>query len=190
MSIYTKRGDDGDTSLPNERMTKFHPKVEALGAIDELNAHIGFARSLCSEPHLHARLEQIQQELFDVGTIVAMESNEPHEGLHEATKEMERLIDQWTEELPPLQQFILPSGTSLSASLHIARTICRRAEREVVRAHQTTALSFHMRQYMNRLSDFLFLFARKVNALAGQKEETYVRGSDVFQTKKRKSRKE
>lgn len=190
MSIYTKTGDGGETSVPKERMSKYHPRVEALGAIDELNAHIGFARSFCSDPYFHGLLERIQQELFDVGTIVAMQSDAPHDGLYEATKSMERLIDEWTEQLPPLQQFILPGGTTLSASLHIARTIARRAEREVVRAHDVHPLSLHMRQYMNRLSDFLFMFARKMNAVAGEKEETYVRGSDVFQTKKRKSRKE
>lgn len=154
MSISTKTGDDGTTSLRSgQRVQKNHPEVEFIGTLDELNAHIGLLRSMGSdEPYL----DVIQNELFELGS-----GAEPN--LQALEIELEKLESQ----LPPLQNFILPGGSSLAAQAHLARAVCRRAER----------LSTSPSPYLNRLSDYLFLFARKCNFASKTQEQIWRKNS-------------
>lgn len=155
MSIMTKTGDKGQTGLYNgERVPKNHLRIEAVGTLDELNAHLGLLRSMGG----HESLEVIQSDLFELGGLLATP------GTKAGFKEPLRFLDVWAQEveasLPPLQNFILPGGHLLSAQAHVARTVCRRAERLMV---QLTPLPQDALPYINRLSDFLFLLARKFN---------------------------
>jgi cob(I)alamin adenosyltransferase len=144
MRIYTRTGDTGETGLiGGQRVPKDDPRVEAYGTVDELNAVLGVARGYLRDQHeLDALLERIQNELFDIGAELA---SPPERAAQFQTIEerhiraMEEAIDRFEEELPPLRQFILPGGTQAAAYLHLARTVCRRAERQVVRlSHSST----------------------------------------------------
>lgn len=179
MKIYTKTGDSGQTGLwGGQRVSKDSLRVSAYGTADELNAVVGMACALLVPPHaaadspvaaaLHAPLTRVQQELFVLGADLAT----PGEGtrierVHERLIEtMEQEIDQFEQELEPLRQFILPGGTLVAAQLHLARTVCRRAERLVVTLSEHEPLNPVVIPYLNRLSDWFFVVARLANARA------------------------
>lgn len=171
--IYTRTGDAGDTGLATgDRVRKDDPRVEAYGTVDETNACLGLARLHCGEDAwLDACLERIQNDLFDLGADLATPDRPDlgWEALRVVDGQVERLereIDEINARLQPLTSFVLPSGTPLSAHLHLARTVCRRAEREAVRLEDRSAgaVSGPALRYLNRLSDLLFVAARRANA--------------------------
>jgi cob(I)alamin adenosyltransferase len=170
MKIYTKTGDSGETGLwGGLRIAKDAARVQAYGTIDECNAAIGVARASGTDAGLDAILAHIQNQLFVVGADLATPgeaANIPRIGAEEIAF-LEHSIDTLEQQLEPLKQFILPGGTLAAAQLHLARTICRRAERWVVGlARQEPTLSEHVGVYLNRLSDCLFVLARAANARA------------------------
>jgi len=180
VKIYTRTGDGGDTGLfGGGRVPKHERRVEAYGQVDELNAAIGFA--LAQEPRTFCRelLETVQKDLFTIGAELATPDPEklakalggPPLGRAQVAA-LEAAIDRYEPQLPALQQFILPGGVPKGAALHVARTVCRRAERAVVqlhRAQETGGLSSVV-PYLNRLSDLLFVLARVANHAAGASE--------------------
>ena len=167
--IYTKTGDAGETSLfGGGRVRKSDPRVDAYGEVDELNASVGVARAQADGSGLEHLLQTIQDQLFTVGAILATPSDSKayqHVPKIQAEwiSEMERAIDAFDEELPALKSFILPGGTALASSLHLARTVCRRAERRLVASQAEPQAMV----YLNRLSDLLFTMARVANFRAG-----------------------
>ncbi|MDP1860307.1 MAG: cob(I)yrinic acid a,c-diamide adenosyltransferase, partial [Gemmatimonadaceae bacterium] len=181
MKIYTKTGDAGHTGLfGGGRVEKDHPRVEAYGDVDELNAFIGLARSIEMMPRIDEVLVPIQRDLFSIGALLATPDHEKmREQLQKARidgeriAELERAIDDCERELEPLRSFILPGGTPKSSALHVARTICRRAERRVVALNREVGLPELAIIYLNRLSDLLFMLARVANHRAGAGEVTW-----------------
>ncbi len=171
--IYTRTGDDGTTGLATgERVEKWNLRVESYGAIDETNAAIGVARlHAAADPELDAMLGRIQNDLFDLGADLATpERDKPlaFEALRIVDAQVKRLeaeIDEINAAIPPLESFILPGGSALSAHLHVARTVCRRAERLIagLGATEGEKVSAPALAYANRLSDFLFVAARRAN---------------------------
>ena len=175
MKIYTRTGDSGETSLfDNSRVSKADARVDAYGEVDELNAALGVARSASLDPDIDEALVRIQRDLFAVGAQLADPSDRLAPRVTKAfvsdddVARLEQLIDRLEQEVPPLTRFILAGGTPAGAVLHLARTVCRRAERRVVAlTPQPDALLI---RYMNRLSDLLFVVARVVNHRARQPE--------------------
>jgi cob(I)alamin adenosyltransferase len=167
--IYTKTGDDGTTGLgANERVLKSSLRVSAFGTVDETNACTGLARLHCmNEPALDAMLMRIQNDLFDLGadlcTLKAKQGKEALRVIDAQVARLESEIDQLNENLAPLRSFVLPGGTPLSAYLHLARTVSRRAERLMVELARTEEVNEAALKYMNRLSDFFFVAARFAN---------------------------
>jgi cob(I)alamin adenosyltransferase len=175
VKIYTRTGDRGETGLfGGERVPKDHPRVAAYGAVDELNAAVGLARALDPPAFEDELLQRIQRQLFTVGAELATPDparlanalGGPPTGESDVT-ELEQAIDRLEAGLPPLKAFILPGGSPRGAALHVARTVCRRAERRVVGLARQTAISPAIVRYLNRLSDLLFVLARAANARAG-----------------------
>lgn len=175
MKIYTKTGDAGETALfGGGRLPKSDPRVAAYGEVDELNAWLGVARARAGEPALRDALERVQQDLFVLGAILATPNPARRKGEKFVLEEgriaaLEREIDGWEAELEPLQTFILPGGGPAGSLLHAARTVCRRAERAIV-ALEADDLPSSVLPYVNRLSDWLFVCARRVNAREGARE--------------------
>ena len=176
MKIYTKTGDAGETSLfDGSRVSKADHRVDAYGEVDELNACLGAARGVCRDADLRDALAGIQQQLFAVGARLADPSVKIAErvtkaGVREADVErLEQWIDRLETELPPLRRFILPGGGETGSWLHLARTVCRRAERRVV-ALGDGAVEPVVVRYLNRLSDLLFVMARASNHRQGVTE--------------------
>ena len=177
MKIYTRTGDDGETGLfGGGRVTKAHPRVEAYGAVDELNAGLGQCVEAVTDPEIRSWLGRVQKDLFHLGASLATPGAEEGSARPslpslpvERIGEMEGWIDLATEEAPELRRFILPGGTRGAAALHLARTICRRAERSVVRLADVPdePVSPEAVIYLNRLSDLLFVLARSANSHAG-----------------------
>jgi cob(I)alamin adenosyltransferase len=170
MKIYTKTGDQGTTMLwGGQRVSKDTLRIEAYGTIDELNALLGVARTTGNDAHIDALLDRIQQELFVLGGDLASPADSPRiERI--STPYVERLeqeIDSFENEIQPLRQFILPGGAAMAAHLHLARTVCRRAERHTVRLATNDSINPVALSYINRLSDWLFDLARLANARAG-----------------------
>lgn len=168
--IYTRAGDRGDTGLiGGQRVPKDHPRVEAYGAVDEVNASLGAARALTRETDLVEVFDRIQHRLFDLGAELATpKPPETPSAITEAeVKVLEGIIDLYQETLPPLREFILPAGSPLGAALHVARTVCRRAERRAVTLARREAVNPEIIRYLNRLSDLLFVLARVGNERAG-----------------------
>jgi cob(I)alamin adenosyltransferase len=176
VKIYTKTGDGGDTGLfGGPRVRKDDARVEAYGDVDELNAAVGAARALVEDPEIDRQLARIQEELFCVGAELAT----PHDArAHSAIppvdaawiERLEAAMDAWEGELAPLTRFVLPGGTRTAAALHLARTVCRRAERRVVSVAAQVEVDAHVLAYLNRLSDFLFVAARLANHRAHREE--------------------
>ena len=185
MKLYTKTGDTGKTSIIGGRVDKDHVRVEAYGTIDELNSIIGKAMTELDKKlfeDIMQDLEAIQHELFDGGGDLANVMKERHYKLtEEPIAVLEERIDKLTEEAPPLKRFILPGGSPAAATLHMARTVARRAERQTVTLmREIEDVSPVVQKYLNRLSDYLFAAARVVNFRLGLTDVEYVRGSDVF----------
>ena len=194
MKIYTRSGDKGQTSLwRGDRVAKCHERVEAYGDVDELNSCLGIALSTGGDAELLAWIREVQRDCFTVGSWLATvdasekigESKDPVSGkdvsgeadlgLNAAKVEkMEQQIDRWEKELPPLKNFILPGGSPLGAQLHLARAMCRRAERSCVRLiEKGNEVPVIVVQYLNRLSDALFVAGRYANHSAGVAEEIW-----------------
>jgi cob(I)alamin adenosyltransferase len=178
--IYTRAGDGGETSLGDlSRVSKLDARIAAYGTTDELNALIGAALASDCPLQLRQTLELVQNELFDVGADLSVPTSV--EGRLRVEQEMvdrlEALCDRFNEELPELRSFVLPGGTPAAAALHVARTVCRRAEREVLAAARQHELSPLVAVYLNRLSDLLFILARAANALAGMPEPLWKPGA-------------
>jgi cob(I)alamin adenosyltransferase len=176
VKIYTKTGDSGQTSLFDKtRVSKADARVEAYGEVDELNACLGAARAARLDADLTGVLEQIQTELFAIGARLADPSSriaprvEKVKVTDAEVTQLELLIDRLEESLPPLRKFILPGGSTAGALLHLARTVCRRAERRVV-SLGPGAVDPVLIVYLNRLSDLLFVMARVANHRAGTVE--------------------
>jgi cob(I)alamin adenosyltransferase len=181
MKIYTKTGDAGMTGLfGGGRVAKDHPRVEAYGDVDELNAALGLARAIEVMPRIDEVLVPIQRDLFAIGALLATPDREKmRQHLEKANVDdqrvgqLERAIDDADRELEPLRAFVLPGGTPKAAALHVARTVCRRAERRVVRLQADEQLPQVVVIYLNRLSDLLFTLARLANRRANAGEVTW-----------------
>jgi len=179
MKIYTRTGDAGDTALfGGGRVPKSHPRVEAYGDVDELNAAIGLARAIEMMPRIDEVLVPLQRDLFSIGALLATPDREKmKKHLEKASiddrriAELERAIDEGDLELEPLKSFIIPGGTPKAAALHVARTVCRRAERRVISLEEEIPAIVIV--YLNRLSDLLFTLARVANRRAGAGEVTW-----------------
>lgn len=171
MKLYTKRGDDGQTDLiGGARVPKNHPRVVAYGSVDELNAAIGLALACCGIDAVREPLITAQGRLFDLGAQLATPASDqaPAPRIQaDHADQIEQQIDAASEQLAPLRSFILPGGTELAARLHVARTVCRRAERAVVALTEQEAVDGPALVYLNRLADLLFALARVANAEAG-----------------------
>ena len=175
MKIYTKTGDTGETGLyGGTRVSKDAMRVEVCGTVDELNACIGFVRSQIQDREINAILHRIQNELFDIGADLATPDAHPKAACLRIpptlTPELEKGIDRFEEQLPPLRNFILPGGSAGGAAIHLARTVCRRAERCVVSLAKEETVNPEVLIYLNRLSDLLFVLARTVNHRLGESE--------------------
>jgi cob(I)alamin adenosyltransferase len=166
--IYTRGGDKGETSLGDgSRVSKLDPRIQAFGTVDELNSQLGVVLADPGLPEaMRAPLERIQNELFDLGADLSVPLGV--EGRLRVTQAqvdgLERLCDELNEPLSELKSFVLPGGTSVAAQLHVARTVCRRAEREALAAAQAVEIDPLALVYLNRLSDLLFILARAANA--------------------------
>lgn len=168
--IYTKSGDGGETGLGDgTRVPKDHVRVAAYGEVDELNAALGLLAAYCPDAPEAGLLRDIQNDLFDVGAdlcVPAAAGEEPGKALRVTAAQAERLeaaIDRLNAPLSPLRSFVLPGGTPAAAWLHLARTVCRRAERAVVTLTRTEPVNPQVVIYLNRLSDFLFVLGRVAN---------------------------
>jgi cob(I)alamin adenosyltransferase len=181
MKIYTKTGDAGDTGLfGGGRAQKDDPRVEAYGDVDELNAVIGMARAIEPMPRIDEILIPMQRDLFSIGALLATPDREKMERhLSKANidqrriTDLERAIDECEHELEPLKAFIIPGGSRKGAVLHVARTVCRRAERRVVHLQREVEIPQLVVIYLNRLSDLLFTLARVANVRGGAGEVTW-----------------
>jgi cob(I)alamin adenosyltransferase len=180
LKIYTRTGDKGDTGLfGGGRVAKTHPRVEAYGDVDELNATIGLARAIELMPRIDEVLVPVQRDLFAIGALLATpDRDKMKKQLEKASiddqriAELEHAIDAGDAELEPLKSFIVPGGAPKAAALHVARTVCRRAERRVV-ALENEEIPPIVVVYLNRLSDLLFTLARVANKRAGAGEVTW-----------------
>ena len=185
--IYTRTGDDGTTALGNgQRIAKHALRVASYGTVDETNAHIGVARlGTRGQGELDEMLSRIQNDLFDLGADLCVPDTgekleyEPLRMTKAQVERVERDIDRLNSDLSPLRSFILPGGTDTAAHLHVARTVCRRAERLIVElaGYEDEAVSDAALQYINRLSDFLFVAARHANA-KGEGDVLWVPGQN------------
>jgi len=179
--IYTRTGDDGDTGLfGGGRVPKDHPRVEAYGDIDELNSFVGLARCIEPLPRVDEVLTPVQRDLFAIGALLATpDRDKMQEQLSKARiddgriTQLEHAIDQCDAELEPLKAFVLPGGTPKASALHVARTVCRRAERRVVALAREDGIPPLVVIYLNRLSDLLFVLARVATRRAGAGEVTW-----------------
>ena len=195
--VYTRTGDRGETALVGgKRVPKDAARIEAYGTIDELNALIGLVRVFNEERlgegeghrWLDDVLRRIQNRLFDLGSELATPEDAVYEGMYRVgdaeVRELERLIDECQKELPPLRSFVLPGGGRIGAFLHQARTVCRRAEREILRLSRVEPISEWPLRYANRLSDLLFVLSRWVARRLGEREYLWERGLEGHRRKK------
>ena len=180
--IYTKTGDKGETSLyGGTRVSKAAARVESYGTLDELNAFIGLAKAEISDEKVLNQLQKIQFDLFTVGSEAAtptdkllLANGKNRLDLMISEKEITELelwMDDFDAELEPLRFFILPSGGKAAATVHVCRTVCRRAERAMVFLNETEEVRPELIKYLNRLSDYLFILARYISKISGEKED-------------------
>ena len=173
MKIYTKTGDSGETGLfGGTRVSKASMRVCAYGEVDELNSTVGWARVAVDEPELLSLLHRIQNELFELGSELASTEERKTKGGVPSIDEaqvvaLEEAIDRFEAELSPLRSFVLPGGAELAARFHVARCVCRRAERALVLLSTQDTLRGELLRYLNRLSDLLFVLGRYANHTAG-----------------------
>ena len=178
--IYTRGGDEGETSLGDgSRVSKLDGRIAAFGTVDELNAALGVALAGGVPSELRDVLARVQNELFDVGADLSVPAGvEDRLRVEQSMVDrLERDCDRFNADLPELRSFVLPGGTEAAARLHVARTICRRAERDTLRAATDNELGPLVGVYLNRLSDLLFILARAANALAGADEPLWKPGA-------------
>lgn len=182
MKIYTKTGDKGETSLyGGTRVSKAAARVESYGTLDELNAFIGLAKAEISDEKVLSQLQKIQFDLFTVGSEAATPTDKMFLAngksrldlliSEEEIIELEHWMDDFDAELEPLKFFILPSGGKAAATIHVCRTVCRRAERSMVFLRETEEVRPELIKYLNRLSDYLFVLARYISKISGEKED-------------------
>lgn len=184
--IYTRTGDKGKTRLVgNAEVDKDCERVECLGEVDELNACLGVVLAAVRKTHnsdIQKKIELIQNELFDIGSELATPADAEYPGMLKATAEqvtrLETWIDEATKDLPELKSFVLPGGTDINAQLHLARTVCRRAERHIKRLSRSEPVQANLMAYINRLSDLLFALARSESARSQVPELLWVPGKD------------
>lgn len=184
--IYTKTGDEGQTSLVGgSRVSKTEPRLVAYGTLDELNSLLGVIRvhvksAGIKEILIDTHLQNVQNNLFNIGSRLACEDQVISRHLPnlsaDALSILESDMDRWEAALPPLKEFILPGGSLPSAHAHVARTVCRRAERQVLRLRAFMTVEDAHAVYLNRLSDWLFLLARQLNHLVAVKDVTWQKG--------------
>jgi len=180
MPIYTRTGDKGHTSLfGGKRVLKTNTRVDTYGTIDELNSILGIVIAFLGTKKVAVKKELIviQHDLFDIGAYLANPKAVPVVRLEKRVSEFEKDIDMMTKKLPELRNFILPGGSRAGATLHHARTVCRRAERRLVGLQQDEEIDEHLVKYINRLSDLLFTMARFVNHKDKQKETLWTKNS-------------
>ncbi|MEZ4849328.1 MAG: cob(I)yrinic acid a,c-diamide adenosyltransferase [Bacteroidia bacterium] len=175
MKIYTKKGDKGETSLlGGTRVPKYHVRIEAYGTLDELNAHIGMIGDQPVAVEQISLIRNIQDKLFRIGSILASDPEKSHFKLPGISEEdihlLEKSIDNMEEELPPLKNFVLPGGHLANSYAHLARCVCRRAERRVVELNYQSELDPMIISYLNRLSDWLFVLSRYFSFKTGSRE--------------------
>lgn len=167
--IYTKTGDQGTTGLiGGKRVSKDSNNIEVIGVLDELNAYLGICVTSCHNDSLKTTLKEVQCKLFDAGAQVATPVHSPYYKKYiipEDVIKLEKMIDEYTSQLEELKNFILPGGTPLSAHLHYARTLCRRAERKLIAFSKEQDIDSSLKIFLNRLSDWLFIVARFANKL-------------------------
>ncbi|WP_018132714.1 cob(I)yrinic acid a,c-diamide adenosyltransferase [Effusibacillus pohliae] len=186
MSIYTRSGDQGTTALVGDRRSKHDLRVEAYGTVDEANSFVGDALALLEEWPVDLQdmadvLQDIQQELFDVGSDLATVGEvRPYKVSAGMVERLEPLIDHYLKQAVPVKKFIVPGGSRPAAKLHICRTVTRRAERRVVALSQTEPVNPECLRYLNRLSDLFFAMARAANARCGRSDREYQRSRNVF----------
>lgn len=167
-------GDQGKTFLfSNEKVDKDSPRIEAIGAIDELNSFIGLARSCIEDRELNDILKRIQQQVFAIGSDIATSigTKKVYRVAEKEVEEIEALIDKYNKDLPKLKNFILPSGSYTGSILQVCRSVCRRAERRIVTLNRQEEVNVKTITFLNRLSDFFFVMARYVNMKTGSEEE-------------------
>ena len=180
MKIYTKTGDKGTTALfTGKRVPKHHIRIESYGTLDELNSWVGLLRDQEIDPHYQNTLTQIQEKLFTLGAILATEPTKDNRLKIPRVKETDRTfleqeIDAMNRALPPMTHFILPGGHTTVSYCHVARTICRRAERMISYLHEEEPLPDTVLSYINRLSDYLFVLARKLSNDLKAKEVKWI----------------
>lgn len=180
MKIYTKTGDQGKTSLiGGTRVPKNSVRLEAYGSVDELNSCIGMIRSLSMDRGITGELAEIQMRLFEVGGNLATDTGLPNVKISLGVMEedvvlLEKGIDRMEAELPPLKFFVLPGGNEIVSFCHMARTICRRAERRILDLNEQTAVDALVLKFINRLSDYLFVLSRKFANDAGIEELKWI----------------
>ena len=164
--IATRTGDAGETGLGDgKRVAKDNARIQALGDVDELNSAIGVLRAEPIPPEVQEALGQIQHDLFDLGGELSIPGHVMVTADHVAR--LDALLEQWNADLPALKEFILPGGSRAAAAAHLARTVCRRAERSAVALGRAEPVTEHARKYLNRLSDLLFVAGRVLNRAAG-----------------------
>lgn len=176
MKIYTKTGDAGETGLfGGPRVTKDHARIEAFGTVDELNSHLGLIRTIPAANQFDSLLRSIQCELFDLGAQLATPGDSEERITMQHVEILEQHIDSFDGEIEPLKCFILPTGTPLAAEFHVARTVCRRAERRVVTlaGRLETMIPANAIEYLNRLGDLLFVLARLANLREGVEDDPW-----------------
>lgn len=179
-NLYTSTGDNGTTSLVGgRRISKSDTRIEAYGAVDELNSHLGLLASLAGSDDevLRTRLSSIQHRLFDIGAALATYTESDEEVPKGVSDEVVAILESWIDQtdagLPPLRNFILPGGSVASSQAQVARTVCRRAERRIVSLAAEAGVSPTIIRYMNRLSDYLFALARHLNVSSGTEETVW-----------------
>lgn len=178
MKIYTKTGDKGQTSLlGGSRVPKHHLRIESYGTLDELNSHIGLLRDQDLSEVMTTELLEVQDRLFTLGSLLASEPGKSKVKIPETKKEdvefLEKAIDRMNEELPEMRSFVLPGGHQAVSVCHIARCVCRRAERIIVHLSEESEVPELAIQYINRLSDYLFVLSRKISQERGAIESPW-----------------
>ena len=181
MKLYTRTGDSGTTSLVGgQRIAKTHIRLEAYGTVDELNSHIGLLISLITDDADRALLTEVQNLLFSIGSMLATDTSarDYRPGRYVTNDDvtmLENAIDAAEEGLPGWRGFILPGGTTAAAQAHVCRTVCRRAERRIYALAAEADVDAQLLAYMNRLSDYFFALAKKINHSAGQEENIWAK---------------
>ena len=175
--IYTRTGDAGTTGLADgSRVTKDAPRIEAIGAVDELNSVLGALLSEKLPDAVRACLDNVQNDLFDLGGELSVPGHAIMSKAH--VERLERALDGFNKALPPLKDFILPAGSRPAALAHVARTVCRRAERRMVSLSRKQKIAPALLAYVNRLSDLLFVLARGLNRVAGRPDVLWQQGKN------------